>query len=294
MHETLSNWLALREPADVAARSAALTRAVVEKLPRDRSLRAVDLGTGTGSNVRYLSRDLPAEQEWLLVDRDPVLLAEAAARLEDEERKGREERKDSEDHDDKNALRSLRPLRSIVVETREMNLGVLEPDIFSGRDLVTASALLDLVSGTWLRALADECRAASTTALFALTYNGRSHCSPEEPEDEMIRELMNRHQRQNDKGFGRAAGPDAVDIAERCFAAAGYHVRREPSDWVLTPDARELQRQLVEGWASAAREIAQDQTSVIDDWLRRRLEHVDANRSSITVGHEDLAAWPRS
>jgi len=268
MDETLSDWLAVREPADVAARSAVLTRAVVERLSRDRPLRAVDLGTGTGSNVRYLSRDLPAGQEWLLVDRDPALLAEAA--------------------------RSLRPLHSIVVETREMNLGVLEPDIFSSRELVTASALLDLVSETWLRALADECRAADATALFALTYNGRSHCSPEEPEDELIRGLMNRHQRQNDKGFGRAAGPDAVDVAERCFAAAGYHVRREPSDWVLTPDARDLQRQLVEGWALAAREIAHDQTSVIDDWLRRRLEHVDANRSRITVGHEDLAAWLRS
>src|SRR3989442_11585584 len=108
MHETLSDWLALREPADVAARSAALTRAVVAKLPRDRPLRAVDLGTGTGSNVRYLARHLPSdEQQWLLVDHDSSLLAEAAARLEYEERKGREDRKERR-----------------VVETREMNLGV--------------------------------------------------------------------------------------------------------------------------------------------------------------------------
>src|SRR6266850_288112 len=265
MDDTLSDWLALREPADAAARSAALTRAVVEQLPRGR-LRAVDLGTGTGSNVRYLARHLPAdEQQWLLVDRDPGLLAEAAG--------------------------SLRPLRSIVVETREKNLGVLDSQLFARRDLVTASALLDLVSETWLRTLAAECRAAGATALFALTYNGRSRCLPEEPEDETIRELMNRHQRQNDKGFGRAAGPDAVDVAERCFADAGYHVTREPSDWVLTPDARELQRQLVEGWASAAREIAQEQASTIDDWLRRRLQHIDAHHSHVTVGHEDLAAW---
>jgi hypothetical protein len=267
--ETLSDWLALREAADEAARSAALTQAVVEKLPHGKPLRAVDLGTGTGSNVRYLMPRLPADaQQWLLVDRDRSLLTQA--------------------------IRSLRPVHSIVVETREMNLGALDPRLFARRDLVTASALLDLVSEAWLRALAGECRTAGATVLFALTYNGRSHCTPAEPEDETIRELMNRHQRQNDKGFGTAAGPDAVDATERCFADVGYQVTREPSDWALAPGAHALQRQLVEGWAFAAREMARDQTPMIDDWLRRRLAHIVANRSHITVGHEDLAAWPKA
>jgi len=268
MLDSLAHWLALREPADAASRSASLTRAIVDALPRRPPLRIVDLGCGAGSNVRYLAPHLPGESHWLLVDRDPTLLSEA--------------------------LRTLRPLRSIVIDTREMNLGVIDPTIVAGRDLVTASALLDLVSASWLRALAGACRAAGAAALFALTYDGRSRCSPAEPEDDTIRDLLNRHQRSNDKGFGRAAGPDAVAVAERCFAGEGYHVRREPSDWVLTPDARELQRQLVEGWAEAAREIATEQSSMIDDWLQRRLGHVDGDRSHIVVGHEDLAAWLRN
>jgi len=269
MAETLSDWLALREAADAAARSVALTRAVAEKLPHDRPLRAVDLGTGTGSNIRYLMPRLAADvQQWLLVDADPTLLSKA--------------------------VRSLRPMHSIVVETREMNLGALDARLFSRRDLVTASALLDLVSERWLGELASECRTAGAAVLFALTYDGRSHCDPPEPEDDEVRGLMNRHQRQNDKGFGRAAGPDAVAIAERSFAEAGYHVMREPADWVLAPDSRELQRQLVDGWAVAAREMAPDRSAAIDDWLRRRLEHIVAGRSRITVGHEDLGAWPSS
>ena len=121
---------------------------------------------------------------------------------------------------------------------------------------MTASALLDLVSETWLQTVARHCREAGAAVLFALTYNGRSHCSPEEPEDDAIRELMNRHQRANDKGFGPAAGPEAIECAARSFAAVGYHVRRESSDWVLPPYMRELQRQLIEGWAEAALEIA--------------------------------------
>ena len=265
MGESLSAWLALREPADAAARSASLTRAVVEKLPRHRPPRLVDLGTGTGSNVRYLARHLSGESHWLLVDRDPALLSEASG--------------------------ALKSFESLIVETREMNLGVLDASLFTGRDLVTASAFLDLASETWLRELADACRAAGAAALFALTYNGQSRCDPVEPEDAMICDLLNRHQKNNDKGFGRAAGPDAAAIAERCFAGAGYEVRREPSDWVLPPEAGELQRHLVDGWAEAAHEIARDQSATIDDWLRRRLSHIESRRSRIVVCHDDLAAW---
>jgi hypothetical protein len=140
--------------------------------------------------------------------------------------------------------------------------------------------------------LADQCRRANAIALFALTYTGRSRCAPAEPEDDLVRELMNRHQRQNDKGFGRAAGPDAVAAAERAFRTVGYTVRREASDWQLAPDAVALQRLLIEGWADAAIEMAPARSAAIRAWLSRRLVHVQRSRSHIVVGHEDLlASW---
>ncbi|MFI5179663.1 MAG: class I SAM-dependent methyltransferase, partial [Vicinamibacterales bacterium] len=255
----------LREPFDFAARSARLTEEIAGVLARvhERPLRMLDLATGRGSNVRYLSSRLPGPQHWLVVDRDPALLADVPA-----------------------------PVAGAHVDTRCAELGALDdPALFAGRHLVTASALLDLVSEQWLHALAARCRASGAAALFALTYDGRSRCSPEEPEDETIRALMNRHQLQNDKGFGVAAGPDAVVSAARSFAAAGYHVRRDASDWVLPPEAHAMQRELFDGWARAAVEMAPDDAHVIDDWLARRLAHVDANRSRIVVGHEDVAAW---
>jgi hypothetical protein len=261
MSESLSDWLALREMADTAARSTALLSDVVAALPTRRPLRIVDLGTGTGSNVRYLAPRLPQPQDWLVVDREQALLDELAWRV------------------------------SVALTTRASNLGALTTDLFAGRDLVTASALLDLVSVSWLDALAGECRRAGAAALFALTYNGESHCTPEEPGDAFVRDLMNRHQRQNDKGFGRAAGPDATDAAERAFRSAGYTVRRVQTPWVLEPATAALQRPLVEGWAEAAREMAPDEHGTIDAWLHKRLQHIAEQRSRIIVGHEDLAAW---
>ncbi len=103
--------------------------------------------------------------------------------------------------------------------------------------------------------------------------------------------LVNQHQR-TDKGFGPAVGPDAADVAARCFADLGYRVQRAPSDWLLTPASGALQRQLIDGWAQAAAEMAPQQIRAIDAWRERRLAHVAAGWSAITVGHEDVAGWP--
>lgn len=263
MSGSLSSWLALRETADRAARSIALTRALAGVMPLGRSVRILDLGAGTGANMRYLWPFFNVPQEWLLVDLDQELLTEGAWRVS--------------------------PADNIRVDTLQMNLGALDrPEIFSGRDLVTASALLDLVSESWLQRLATHCRSAGANVLFALTYDGRSTCSPSDPDDDRIRELMNTHQRNNDKGFGRAAGPDGIDAAARAFTAEGYSVRRARSDWELQANGREFQRQLFEGWARAAREIAPDQSAMIDAWYRRRVEHLGDGQSTVIVGHEDL------
>ena len=91
--------------------------------------------------------------------------------------------------------------------------------MFSGRALVTASALLDLVSEEWLRSLAARCRESGAALLFALSYDGRIQCSPDEPEDAAIRELVNQHQR-TDKGFGRALGSGRAADSPKLFWSA--------------------------------------------------------------------------
>ena len=258
-----AEWLALREPADHAARSVSVTRAVFDALPRDAALHVLDLAAGTGSNYRYLTKyvaEIGACPNWLLVDHDPALLARAP--------------------------------KTSGVETRCMDLATLAGrEVFDGRALVTASALLDLVSEPWLRALAARCSENGAAVLFALTYDGRIECSPEDPDDGWIVTLVNEHQR-TEKGFGPALGPDATDCAERCFASLGYRLQRARSDWALPPESRELQQQLIEGWAQAAKEIAPPQAAAIDGWRSRRLAHVAANRSRLIVGHQDFAAWP--
>ena len=75
MDETLAQWLLLREPPDAGARSSTVTRALVDAVAGRDSVRVLDLGTGTGANVRYLIPHLPRRQQWLIADRDAALLA---------------------------------------------------------------------------------------------------------------------------------------------------------------------------------------------------------------------------
>ena len=270
------------------ARSASLTRAIVDSVATHEPVRLLDLGTGTGSNIRYLAERLGGRQQWLAIDRRADLLAALPERVAAwAASRGYETLA-------RNGMCVVRGANlDCEIRTERQNLGVLrDRRIFQGRHLVTASALLDLVSEQWLRDLVEHCRTESALALFSITYNGRFACEPREAEDGIVRDLMNRHQK-TDKGLGGvAAGPDAAAAAERCFAEAGYRARRESSDWVLGPAEDAVQRLLIDGWAGAASEIAPGSAAMVADWRARRLAHVDAGRSAVVVGHDDLAAWP--
>jgi SAM-dependent methyltransferase len=254
-----AEWLALREPADAAARSVDVLRLVLESLRTRAQCRVVDLGCGTGSNVRALAPALPTPQQWRLVDHDPALLAVAATRA------------------------------GVVAERLPMDLRDLHDEAFADRDLVTASALLDLVSDDWLVRFARQCWRAQAAVLVVLNYDGRLACSPRDPDDDLVRDLVNAHQR-TDKGFGPALGPDAGARVEQLLREAGYITRRAPSDWVLGPSQAELQRQLIGGWAAAASERAGAERARIRAWEQRRLANVDAGRSRLIVGHDDVGA----
>jgi hypothetical protein len=279
------DWLALREPVDEAARSKSLTLKLVEALPPKEPLDVLDLGTGTGANVRYLMDRLPASQRWLLVDNDEELLELAAAQMS-----AWGARHDTEvfTSDDGMSFRSAKGTR--LLETRRASLQNLDPSMFAGRALVTTSALLDLVSDQWLRTFLPRCREAGAAVLCALSYDGRIRCEPMESEDFTIRGLVNRHQK-TDKGFGPALGGEAASVAEDYLNRLGYHVRSDASDWRVPPAMADLQRRIIDGWAEAAAAIAPEQAELVQGWRARRLAHVEAGRSRLIVGHKDLAAW---
>jgi hypothetical protein len=283
-----AEWLALREPFDAAARSTSLVNALRAHLPEGTGaapLAVVDLGAGTGSNLRYLAPLLGGTQHWRLVDHDAALLAAAldATSAWAEAQGARVERRA-----EALAIRARNFACEVVIEPYDLrDLATLA---LPAGALVTAAALLDLVAATWLEKLARRCEEARAGVCFALTYDGRTVCTPAEPGDTAVLAAFNRHQL-GDKGFGPALGPGAARAAEAAFTRVGYEVATAPSDWLIDARAHEIQRALLDGWRNAALELHSGTSAELGAWHERRLAHVADGRSTLRVGHVDLVGW---
>ena len=258
-----ADWLTLREPFDLAARNRAVLDAVLGAFAGRGQLNIVDLACGTGSTLRALSPRLAGRQNWRLVDNDLSLLARAGGASHPQVR----------------------------VTTVPVDLAHdLEAALDGPLDLVTTSALLDLVSEQWLQRLAIETAARRLPIYAGLSYDGRAVLEPADPLDARIVAAVNAHQRR-DKGFGPALGPAAAQSAIAHFESVGYAVVHGMADWVFRPSDREIQNETLAGWATAARE-ADVPLPDVAGWLTRRRDLVAAGRSTIRVGHVDLFARP--
>jgi trans-aconitate methyltransferase len=119
MSDFSAEWLELREPYDLRARNAAVLDALLNLLEGQPYVAIVDLACGTGSTFRALSPRISARQTWRLVDNDLNLLARVPP--------------------------SSPPSINVTAVSIDLNRD-LEAAFDSAADLITTSALLDLVS----------------------------------------------------------------------------------------------------------------------------------------------------
>ena len=300
-------WLALREPADAQARALDLLERVRADLAGVERIVISDLGCGTGSMGRWLSARLPGPQHWILYDHDDGLLAHAAATVAGVTGDG----------------------RAVTVETRRHDVTRLAAGDLTGSTLITASALLDLLTLEEVNDLAAACAGAGCPALLTLSVVGRVEFGPAEPFDAEVAAAFNAHQRRSTEGR-RLLGPDAVDAAAEAFTRLGATVRISPSPWRLGPDTRldhqpgtpsataeqsppsradtdkngtsrangrqydseggDLIAAWLVGWVGAACEQRPEIAAEGAAYLRRRLAATVAGELRVTVHHSDLYA----
>jgi trans-aconitate methyltransferase len=251
-------WLALREPADAAARSAELAERLVRHLPTGR-LVIHDLGGGSGAMGRWLAPRLPGSQHWVLHDRDADLLELAVA--------------------------DTPGLAAVTVETRESDITRLAPDDFAGASLIVASALLDMLTADELARMLGAC--AGRPTLLALTVVGRVSLRPADPLDEQIGAAFDDHQRR-----GALLGPDAVAAAVDQLRGTGADVLVRPSPWHLDAAHADLTAEWLDGWVAAACEQEPALAAEAVAYRDRRLAQAAAGELAVTVDHADLLVLP--
>jgi len=254
-------WLDLREPADAAARSLDLVRQLRARLPDCGPLVVHDLACGSGSMGRWLAPLLPAPPRWILHDRDPDLLALAAAGV------------------------------SGPVETRLGDVTRLGPEDFAGASLITASALLDLLTKDELTGLIHACAGAGCPVFLTLSVTGRVQLLPADPLDARVAAAFDAHQRRLTPR-GRLLGPDAVEASAEFFRQQGAEVVVRPSAWRLGTTESDLSVEWLTGWVDAACEQEPALAPEADLYRRRRLREAAAGVLAVTVGHSDLLVVP--
>ena len=275
-----AEWLALREPVDHLSRAAALRDSVAAHFKSCDHLSIVDLGCGSGSNLRALAPDLIANQSWRLVDYDPALLVAARATLSD-----------WADHhtNEGDALVIRKDATRIEVRFRQADLSTSVASVLDdGVDLVTATAFFDLVSPAWIEGFCADLARRRLPLFATLTYNGEETWLPPHSSDSAMLAAFHAHQA-GDKGFGPAAGPAATGLMQAGLAAHGYRVAIAPSPWRLDAAHKGLIAALADGASGAVAETGRVEAAVIDDWSASRRQ-----AQSCEIGHADLFGVPNS
>ncbi len=274
-----AEWLALREPVDHRARNEAVRETALEMFDGREDAYLVDLGCGSGSNLRALAHLLPAIQNWRLVDYDPVLLAAARAALS----KWADKAEDEPD----GALRLEKGGKIIFVDFEAVDLARDLDKALSGRvDLVTAAAFFDLVAARWIAAFCASLIERGLPLYAVLTYDGVEVWRPPHPLDAAVLAAFHAHQA-TDKGFGPAAGPKAVASLSQAFGNAGWEIQVGQSAWLLDKSDAALIAMLAQGSAGAVAETGRVPAADIAAWLASR-----GKASACAIGHEDFFAAP--
>jgi hypothetical protein len=264
-------WLALREPADAAARAHDFVERLRRTLPEGERRVIHDLGAGTGAMGRWLAPLLTGPQHWVVHDRDHDLLEVAVAELPGAAADG----------------------AAVTVEATRSDITRLQPGDLAGATLITASALLDLLTKDELTGLVAVCDDAACPMLLTLSVTGGVELTPGDPLDRRVAAAFNAHQRRV-SARGRLLGPDAVELAVAEFGRLGAKVFVRRSPWQLGASHADLAAEWFTGWLGAACAQEVELAAETEVYRRRRHAQARAGQLAVTVDHADMLVLPPS
>jgi hypothetical protein len=218
---------------------------------------------------RWLAPMLRRPQHWVLHDRDADLLNIAAGDLPG----------------------PVANDAAVTVQVKQSDITRLGAGDLADASLITASALLDLLTRDELTDLITICLRPRCPTLFTLSVVGRVELTPADPLDRTVAAAFNAHQRRMTKR-GRLLGPDAVAAAVEQFGRRPSDVLVRPSPWRLGASEADLAAEWFSGWLGAACEQQPELVVEVGGYEHRRLSQARNGQLEVTVDHADLLIVP--
>jgi len=280
------NWLQERYPFDAEARNKELEWQAVHQFAFLNHIQIVDLGCGTGSNVRYYMEQFPQNQTWYCVEEDAGLKEMFWQNIS---QVAREENYELEKKGD--MLKMTKSGHEMEIHFIEGNLMQLDGLVDLLRtDLILANAVFDLFSETQFTELIHTISHHSLSLLFSLNYEGMKFFPPEE-DDAFYIEQYNAHMKRP-QDFGQGMGPDASHLMESVLKRALADVKAGESIWEIGERDEKMLAYLLGFFEGALGEWWENETEKIafSAWLARKKTMVKDHKLAVHVYHKDVLA----
>ena len=219
MTYSYARYLRAKRTVDDRALNGGVMGAALNRLPRDRPVRIVELGGGVGTMVdRLVESNRIDRAEYLLVDVEAPFLEEANTRIDGWAR-------GQTRHGQREGV-------SFDVRTRRARIEDWVDDPGDSFDLIIAHAVLDLVDVPPVLPRLLATLTEGGTFWTTINFDGDTIFVPKDPRDGPILDAY--HQSMDDRDGSSTAGRE---LFEHIRSAGGTVLRAGSSDWVVHPDA---------------------------------------------------------
>ena len=261
MHKFENSWLFQREKIDNISKSISIINKINIVLKNYDKIRIIDLGTGTGSNFRYLSKKIKFKnQSWTLMDLSKSSLNEA-----------------------KKTSVTNNKIQKIILKHNDI-IKNFEQHNFDNYEIVTGSAFLDIMPADWFKKFYTKNR-NTKLVYFSINYDGYFKFYPKHKLDKDVLQLFNNDQKSKKNNKTRAVGPDCSNIINSWFVKT-HKCYLFKSNWTDVKN-KNFQLMFLDFCENI---IKKNRKTNFSEWLDFRKKNIIKNKSKLSVSNKDFLA----
>ena len=259
MHKFNNTWLFKREKIDNLSKNKLIIQNINKSLKNHNEINIIDLGTGTGSNFRYLSKKIKYNnQYWTLMDISKSSLKEARANTQINKK-----------------------IKNISIKNHDVIQNISTTN-FSNYDVVTGSAFLDIMPKKWFKSFYLK-NINTKIVYFSINYDGYFNFFPKHHLDNSVMNLFNSDQKSKKVNNLKAVGPDCSLIIDSFFSKT-HKTYSLKSNWTQITD-KMFQLMFLDFCKKVI-----NKNNKYSEWLQFRKEKIIDNKSKLTVQNKDFLA----